>query len=136
MKIYFCGSIKGGREKVDFYHEIIDELKNFGEVLTEHVGNRDYGVNGYKDSTQVYLQDTTWLLESDIVIAEITVPSLGVGYELAYAEKNHKKVFCFYEKQNEEKISSMIKGDEYFALYPYNNIEEVKNIIKEIFSNL
>lgn len=38
MKIYFCGSIRGGRQDADIYMKIIDQLKSYGEVLTEHVG--------------------------------------------------------------------------------------------------
>jgi hypothetical protein len=37
MKIYFAGSIRGGREDAALYLEIIEYLKTFGEVLTEHI---------------------------------------------------------------------------------------------------
>lgn len=36
--IYFCGSIRGGRDDAALYRRIIDQLKQYGEVLTEHVG--------------------------------------------------------------------------------------------------
>ena len=39
MKIYFSGSIRGGRDDAEIYRQIIDYLQNFGEVLTEHVGD-------------------------------------------------------------------------------------------------
>ena len=37
--IYFCGSIRGGRDDAAFYAKIIQHLKQHGDVLTEHVGN-------------------------------------------------------------------------------------------------
>ena len=37
--IYFCGSIRGGRDDAALYRRIIDQLKEYGEVLTEHVGD-------------------------------------------------------------------------------------------------
>ena len=37
--IYFCGSIRGGRDDAALYKRIIDRLKQYGEVLTEHVGD-------------------------------------------------------------------------------------------------
>jgi 2'-deoxynucleoside 5'-phosphate N-hydrolase len=45
-KIYFAGSIRGGRDDVNLYFEIIDYLKSFGEVLTEHVGDNSLSSNG------------------------------------------------------------------------------------------
>lgn len=39
MKIYFAGAIRGGRDVVHLYAEIISLLKGYGTVLTEHLGN-------------------------------------------------------------------------------------------------
>ena len=40
MKIYFAGAIRGGRSDQNLYFEIINYLKKYGEVLTEHVGDK------------------------------------------------------------------------------------------------
>ena len=40
-KIYFCGSIRGGREDAALYMRIIEQLRQYGTVLTEHVGKQD-----------------------------------------------------------------------------------------------
>ena len=37
-KIYFCGSIRGGRDDAEIYARIIKYLQAYGQVLTEHVG--------------------------------------------------------------------------------------------------
>lgn len=39
--IYFCGSIRGGREDAALYRRIIDQLKEYGDVLTEHIADAD-----------------------------------------------------------------------------------------------
>lgn len=39
--IYFCGSIRGGREDAALYKRIIDQLKQYGDVLTEHIADAD-----------------------------------------------------------------------------------------------
>ena len=39
MKIYFAGAIRGGRDKVYDYVEIINCLEEYGEVLTKHIGD-------------------------------------------------------------------------------------------------
>ena len=41
MKIYFAGSIRGGRDDVKLYQQIINFISGYGEVLTEHVGNEN-----------------------------------------------------------------------------------------------
>ena len=41
MKIYFAGSIRGGRDDAEIYYQIIEFLREYGEILTEHVGKKD-----------------------------------------------------------------------------------------------
>lgn len=37
--IYFAGRITGGRKYADLYQRIVEKLKTYGNVLTEHVAN-------------------------------------------------------------------------------------------------
>jgi len=41
MKIYFCGSIRAGRQDAELYGRLIEQLKAYGPVLTEHVGAKE-----------------------------------------------------------------------------------------------
>lgn len=41
MKIYFCGSIRAGRQDADLYARLIEQLRAYGTVLTEHVGSKE-----------------------------------------------------------------------------------------------
>ena len=86
-KIYFAGSIRGGRSDASLYQEIIAFINETDTVLTEQVGDLSHSVleQARDKDEQIYLQDISWLRESDLVIAECTVPSLGVGYELEEA---------------------------------------------------
>ncbi|MBR5700659.1 MAG: nucleoside 2-deoxyribosyltransferase, partial [Bacteroidales bacterium] len=82
-KIYFAGSIRGGRADAELYRRMIEYIQKTDIVLTEHVGNLALSkIEGEEDrEAAIYEQDTAWLRESDLVIAECTTPSLGVGYE-------------------------------------------------------
>ena len=80
------------------------------------------------------MRDIAWIKESDIVIAECTRPSLGVGYELAFAEKLNKPVNVLY-RNKECNLSAMIAGDEYFKVFSYETKEEAFNIIDKILIN-
>ena len=132
MKIYFAGSIRSGREKIDDYVKIVKLLKEYGTVLTEHVADPNLSSKGENDMTpeKIYIRDVNWLKESDIVIAEVTLPSLGVGYELAYAESIGKRIVCLYEQ--DKNLSAMIKGNKNFEIIAYANIEELLEKLKGI----
>ena len=132
-KVYFAGSIRGGRDDDELYKRIIQFIQCEHIVLTEHVGDLSLSkTEGIKDrDVAIYEQDTAWLRESDVVIAECTTPSLGVGYELAFAEKEHKPVHIFYNKTRTN-LSSMLTGNKYFVIHPYKNEEEIYPIIQSI----
>jgi 2'-deoxynucleoside 5'-phosphate N-hydrolase len=86
MKIYFAGSIRGGREDSDIYLQIVSVLRRYGTVLTEHVADADLSVAGEQLSDQqIYERDLQWLRSCDCLVAEVTKPSLGVGYEIGKA---------------------------------------------------
>lgn len=133
LKIYFAGSIRGGRQDAELYKRIIQYIQREHIVLTEHVGDLSLSKNeGAKDrDVAIYEQDTAWLRESDLVIAECTTPSLGVGYELAYAEKLGKPVHIFYNKTRTA-LSAMLTGNTYFKIHPYESEEEIFLVLDEI----
>ena len=135
MKIYFAGSIRGGREKVYDYAEIIKYLEKYGEVLTKHIGDENLSAQGENISNEeIYERDTEWLKECDIVIADVTIPSLGVGYELAYAESLQKKVICCYEE--DKIISGLISGNSNFLKIPYTDLNDLMIKIAEVMEKL
>lgn len=133
--VYFAGSIRGGREDAALYHEIICHINKTDHVLTEQVGNmnRSTREQGRKKDALIYTQDTAWIQACDIVIAECTHPSLGVGYEMAYAEKYNKPVFIFY-RSAETQLSAMLTGDPYFHIASYSSKEELLQMIDEILN--
>jgi nucleoside 2-deoxyribosyltransferase len=137
MKIYFSGSIRGGRENRDIYSEIIKELHKYGSVLTEHVGFKNLSVIGEVNMpvAEIYKRDMDWLVESDIVIAEVTTPSLGVGYEIGQAEALKKPIYCFYHVEGDSSLSAMIEGNPNVKLYKYGTVEDVVGILKEGLGN-
>lgn len=125
-KVYFAGSIRGGRADAALYRRMIEFIKSKAEVLTEHVGDLSLSaLEGAADrDAAIYSRDTAWLRECGLVIAECSCPSHGVGYELCFAEKLGKPCFVFYNSSNGG-LSAMIKGDPYFKVIPYENEDEL-----------
>ena len=135
MKIYFSGSIKGGREDKEIYFEIINILKKYGEILTEYVWDQNLSSYGQKNFTdeQIYEKDTQWLKIADVIVAEVTTPSLGVGYEIAFAESLGKKILCLYRENGSKSLSSMIKGDKNLDVKIYKEVKELEMVFQEFF---
>ena len=132
-KVYFAGSIRGGRVDADLYRRIIAYIQRTDTVLTEHVGKDNLCLveQGRERDAMIYDQDTTWLRESDILIGECTCPSLGVGYELAYAERFGKPCHLFYNKSKTQ-LSAMLTGNSYFDIHPYESEDEIYAALDEI----
>jgi len=134
--IYFACSITGGREDALIYSKLIDYLKTKGKVLTEHLGNSDLLSTGENLSNEeIYKRDVNWIKESDIIIAEVTKPSLGVGYELGLAESLGIKIICLFredETTKDRRLSAMVAGNEYNTVIRYKTLEDIILKLDEI----
>ena len=134
MKIYFAGSIRGGREDQEIYFRIIESLKRHGTVLTEHAFSA-VGDDG-QSNQYIYERDMGWLNEADVVVAEVTTPSLGVGYELGRAGEMKKPVLCLFRHPSGRRLSAMIAGNPSFRIERYASIEDADNYIASFFSRV
>lgn len=132
-KVYFAGSIRGGRVDAGLYQRIIDYIKKTDRVLTEHVGDLNLSLleKGRDKDALIYEQDTSWIKECDLLIGECSCPSLGVGYELCFAEKLGKPCYIFYDKSKAQ-LSAMLTGDSYFNIIPYEREEELFTALDKI----
>lgn len=130
-KIYFAASIRGGRTDLEIYIKIINYLKTFGKVLTEHIGEASLTSFGEKNTSDadIHDRDMDWLHSCDIVVAEVTTPSLGVGYEIGRAIEHNKKVICFYREIRGKRISAMILGSKDIINEKYDSFESFKELI-------
>ena len=86
---------------------------------------------------QIYEHDRNCVLACDLMIAEVSYPSLGEGMELAFAVQNKKPIIAI--ANHNANVSRMILGinDTHFEIIRYNDIfetiSEIKQKIKDIF---
>ncbi len=134
--VYLAGSIRGGREDAAVYKRMIDYINKTDIVLTEHIGlgNLSVMTRTKEDDVHIYERDTEWIRVSDVLIAECTSPSHGVGYELAYAEARNIPVHIFYDKSRAN-VSAMLNGNTRFKLYPYEREAEIYPVLDNILGN-
>jgi hypothetical protein len=135
MKIYFAGSIRGGRDDQKLYLEIIDLLRQYGEVLTEHIGHGNLSITGEEglSDKEIHDRDLAWLKEAGVLVAEVTTPSLGVGYEIGKATEWKMPVLCLYRPGAGRRLSGMVAGSDDVKVFEYKTIDELKKAFDEFF---
>ena len=138
MKVYFACSISGGRSDEDTYQHLVGVLLSMGfDVPNAHIVETGIQeLDARENPIDIYHRDTTWIEDSDLLVAEVSTPSHGVGYEIGYALDLNKPVLCMYRQG--EVVSKMILGNPHPLLtvisYPdWNNAEE---LLQEHFSDI
>ncbi len=136
LNIYFSGSIYGGRQKIETYKKLVEELKKYGDVLNPEVADDNVIENEKTISDNVVFETLKKKLnQADLIFAELTVTSLGVGYEIGYADSHNKRIIGIYDETVTSKITTMLRGNKRLKIISYKNINEIisnlGNIIKE-----
>lgn len=132
MTIYFAGSIRGGRGDQAIYEQIIERLRRYGTVLTEHVGDVNLPLGGENAADcDIHDRDLDWLRSADVLVAEVTTPSLGVGYEIGRAVEWGKRVICLYRPSDGKRLSGMIAGCRDLIVHEYSQAADVDRILQK-----
>ena len=126
MNIYFACSITGGRKYEAAYQAFTRALLEDGhEVPTAHLADSNVlELEQVVDPDDVYARDVNWIRACDVLIAEVSAPSHGVGYEIGFALEQGKRVLCLAHARRP--VSKMITGNPHPALtvLHYENAEE------------
>jgi 2'-deoxynucleoside 5'-phosphate N-hydrolase len=138
MNIYFSCSITGGRNDQKTYRELVDFLISSGyHVLTARLADPDINLlDGTLSAESVYQRDLEWIRNCDAMVAEVSTPSHGVGYEIALALAMKKPVLCCYQRGR--KISKMILGnpDQMLSVRDYINLENALEIVGDFLRSI
>ena len=135
MKIYFAGAIRGGGEDVALYLELVELLQAHGTVLTEHVADEQLRSDGEAlDDRTIHDRDLAWLKEADCLVAEVTTPSLGVGFEIAKATERGLRVLCLFRPDSGRILSALIAGSDRLTVREYQSPADVQEIFEQYFT--
>ena len=136
-KIFLSGSIRGGRQLLPVYRLIYETLEGAGaEVVSWHVVDPELEkVESAMTEEEIYARDLGLLAKSDAVLAEVTVPSLGVGYEICRALVLGIPVLCLHRP--DAAVSAMLLGNPEpgIRVRAYSDEEELKIILMEFLSS-
>jgi nucleoside 2-deoxyribosyltransferase len=133
MNVYFACSITGGREYEAVYQAIARALlADRHQVPTAHLAESNViDVETSVAPQDVYARDVEWIRTCDALIAEVSVPSHGVGYEIGFALSLGKPVLCLY--QEGRRVSKMITGnpDPQLKVTSYTDTAQAVNLIRQ-----
>jgi len=138
LNIYFACSITGGRQFESIYQTITKSLLEAGHIVpTAHLaGDNVLNLEGIVEPREVFTRDVNWIKACDAMVAEVSTPSHGVGYEVAFALGIGKPVLCCYKTG--QKVSKMITGNthEKLRVVSYQDGNHVVRIVREFLDNL
>lgn len=133
MKVFFSGSIRGGRELLSVYQHLCTLIVSLGhEVLSEHVADEGLEkMESLMTEQEIFARDMFLLEHSVCLVAEVTLPSIGVGYEICSAVQKNMPVLCLYKEGSN--VSAMVQGNPGVIVQRYSATEELKTILTSFF---
>lgn len=136
MEIYFACSITGGRQDEIAFQAIVHTLTSTGHIVpTAHLAQPDViQQEEIIAPREVYTRDTNWINSCQALVAEVSTPSHGVGYEIAYALHLGKPVLCCYRQG--VRVSKMILGNPNLRLRTYQDLADLFHILHKFLAEI
>ena len=142
MRVYLACTVRGDRSGVAAGRAICDRLQANGHtVLTTHLLADDANEREAALSEQeVFRRDLAWLTSCDVLVAEASGSSYGVGFEVGYvlarAKTSGQRVVLLYDASRRHAVSRLISGncDEACETVAYGSIDELTRFIDARFA--
>jgi len=138
VNIYFACSITGGRQYEGVYQALTAALLADGhEIPTAHLADSSVSdLEAIVSPGEVYERDVNWIRGADAVLAEVSVPSHGVGYEVGFALEAGKPVLCLYH--HGRRVSKMITGNPHpgLTVKSYGDEEDAIRLARHFVAQL
>ena len=134
LRVYCSGPIRGDTSYVENYHYLIKKVEEQGAVALTELSTelKPEAERRTPDNDKgIYLRDMEWLKNAHCVVAEVSAPSLGAGFEISYALfVMAVPVLAFHSMQG-RRLSAMIEGCDLdnLKVVHYDRIEEIEHTL-------
>ena len=133
MNVYLACTVRGNRDAVRGLRELASALEAAGHVvLTRHLLDDDVdAAEAALSEARVYERDIEWLNAADMLIADASGSSFGVGFEvgwvLANSEHTNQRVLLLYRADRRNHISRLIAGNAHArcTVLPYSDASDL-----------
>jgi len=142
MTVYLACTVRGHRGGVLAGRAICDRLLALGhDVLTTHLLADDVNDAESKlTEAEVYRRDLEWLSRCDVLVAEASGSSYGVGFEVGYvlgrASVSGQRAVLVYDTARRDAVSRLItvNCDTHCTTFGYSSIDELRAFIDRQFA--
>ncbi len=137
MIIYCAGPIKGDKKYQKYYKQIIQIVDALGHTALSEL-NQNFTSPIPLTAKQIFSRDIKWLKNSKLMIAEISGPSLGVGFEISYFLYPLKKPVLALYHDSVTSLSAMISGcdSDLLSIKKYSDTETLKKIVTDYIKSV
>jgi len=141
VTIYLACTVRGDRGGVAAGRAVSERLHELGhQVLTTHLLADDVNEAESKLTEEdVYRRDLDWLSQCDVLVAEASGSTYGVGFEVGYvlgrSPVTGQQVVLLYDRTRRHAISRLIVGncDSACTTFGYGSLDELIAFIEERF---
>jgi nucleoside 2-deoxyribosyltransferase len=133
LRIYLACTVRGERAGVLAGRVICERLQAHGhEVLTTHLLADDVDrAEAALTESQIYQRDIEWLSHCDVLVAEASGSSYGVGFEVGFvigrSRQTRQRVLLVYDEARRHSVSRLIAGNRDVACttFAYGTFDEL-----------
>ena len=142
MNIYLACTVRGNRDAITLTRAVADRIEQLGHtVLTRHLLVDDVEAQESTVSERaVFERDISWLESADVLIAEASGSSYGVGFEVGYvlgrAAQTSQQVLLLFEAARRPMVSRLIAGNTHPACttYPYRDAGDALRFVEVVLA--
>ncbi|MBD3250140.1 MAG: hypothetical protein GF381_01035 [Candidatus Pacebacteria bacterium] len=138
MIIYFVASITGRKKYEDNYRLIVEILEEMGHtVISDHIfetKKNELESEVREDRVAHHKKLSKWLNKADAMIAEVSYPSVSVGYEIGLALDKNKPVLALHTKDTPP-AALMGETSDRFIIVSYD-VHDLKRDLKYLIDDL
>ena len=130
MIVYCAAPIKGDQKFHNYCLDIIKQVSSLGHTALSELNSEFKPAIPLTDS-EIFSRDIKWIDKSEIVIAEVSGPSLGVGFEIAYSIYKKKMNVLALVNSEAQDVSAMVTGchSELLTIKKYADTEDLKKSV-------
>ncbi|MFW9851057.1 MAG: nucleoside 2-deoxyribosyltransferase [Candidatus Thorarchaeota archaeon] len=126
VHVYLSGPIIHAElRKEDFYQGVVNHLESRGITVFAPQFLEP------AEPAEIYRRDVEQVRKCDVIIAEVSNPSLGVGMEIMLAREIETPILLF-RQSNAKPLSKMVEGTDRKALFEYTSVDEVVEILSHL----
>lgn len=138
MNIYLACTVRGDRAGVAAARVLCDAAERHGHVvLTRHLLCDDVdAAESSLTERAVFERDLRWLESAELLIAEASGSSYGVGFEVGYvlgrAAQSGQRVLLLYDAARRPLVSRLIAGNSHDACttYAYRDVADLQEFAR------